>query len=414
MASGLTNSTGVVNNHAPIYTTAKDRTDSNPSTRVSYLDDLADFSVAEVEVLYKEHNKPCVYDRTGEGGVAYHLKWDDWSTTTDNTASTLDGTDGDVCIEMDRVWWKAWKNGNYDMFSWTYEKPSHSLHGFKPWAHYKGSDNTVPHIYPGAFKFAENSSYLGSYVDATAKPARSQNMTSFETNCKKLVGTNNKAEYTLARMATYTLIREMHDAVSKSTDSQGYFGNGVVSESGSEANLHVNSDGYDATHMMRAATPITTGKAGVNSLGFNNLWGNVYEFCGQAAYANRHFKCNYLNDAASYVAAIASASYSTLPSSWYETTEAALPMAGAWQYPNGDLNEGPCAAMAATTTSGSGTSTYYCDGTYMPVSATNNCVRFGGALNGGAFAGLRCCYLSHALSDSDWHIGARLLIIPPV
>lgn len=414
MAIGMTNSTGI-SSSIPVYTIAKDRSISDPSSRVTYLDAAADFTIQDAENLYMEHNRPCVYNRTGNGDVAYYLKWNDWSKKSDNTASNLTGSDGDVCIEMDLVWWKAWRDGNRDMFSWTYEDPTGVLHGFKHWAHYKGPGGVVPHYYAGTFKFAENTSYLGSYVSSSAKPARSQNMTAFESNCKKTVGTNNKAEYTLMRMPQYTLIREMHDFVSKNTNSQAYFGNGVVSESWAEANLHVNSEGYDATHMMRAATPVTTGKMGVNSLGFNNLWGNVYEFCGQTAYANRRFKCNYLNDTASYVAEIASANYNTLPTSWYETKTPAIPFSTeGWKYSNADLCEGPCAAMAAEATKSAGTDTYYCDGTYMPMSATNNCVPFGGNLRDGAVAGLRCCSLTYGLSGSPWDGGARLLIIPPV
>lgn len=415
MAIGMTNSTGI-SSSIPVYTIAKDRTVSDPATRVTYLDDAADFTIQDAENLYMEHNRPCVYRRSGNGGVAYYLKWNDWSKKSDNTSSNLTGADGDVCIEMDRLWWKAWRNGNFDMFSWTYENPTGILNGFKPWAHYKGMRDTVPHYYAGAFKFAENSSRLGSYVDASAKPARSQNMTSFEANCKKGVDTSlNTAEYTLMRMPQYTLIREMHDFVSKNTGSQTYFGKGIVSvPSASEATLKPNSEGYNATGMMKSGTT-ADGEHGVNSLGFNNLWGNVYEFCGQTVYGNRHFKCNYLNDPESYASDIASRTYANVPSTWYETKTPAIPYSTeGWKYSNADLCDGPCAAMAAEATQSAGTETYYCDGTYMPTSATNNCVLFSGALTSGADAGLRCCVLTGGLSYSYWSAGARLLIIPPV
>jgi hypothetical protein len=102
--------------YVPKYGVRIDKTNSNPSTRVTYIGDSVgftpmnggngSFSWGSWESIFNDLEiKPCVLQNKS---VKYYLNPNDFALKSDGTASLLDGTDGDVMIEFGKQIWYKW------------------------------------------------------------------------------------------------------------------------------------------------------------------------------------------------------------------------------------------------------------------------------------------------------------------
>lgn len=93
-------------------------TDANPAA-IEYADDCANFIEAfgsnmndwANTKLYKEYFRPCVIAKE-DSEPKYFLQHDNMTLKEDGTPAVLDGTDGDVMIQVKKLYGKATTNGN--------------------------------------------------------------------------------------------------------------------------------------------------------------------------------------------------------------------------------------------------------------------------------------------------------------
>lgn len=402
---GITNAT----NNPPviIYGFEIDSSVSTTPSNVSFVRGALGMSFEQRAELYTKHFKPCVVSRS-TGDVNYYLDPTNAAKKLDGTASVLTGADGDVCVCIDTIWYRTSIGGTKQTFEFAFKDPaSIGESGFDCWCHKYGS-KILPRIFAGMFKATGSSSACYS-VNSSDKPARLMTMYQFET-AFKATGANTSAQYLGVGLPERSLIGMMLIFLSGSTNSKGFFGNGYVSSSWAESNLSATNLGFNATSML-VSGDTSASLSGVMSGYFNNLWGNVYEFLHQCAFNNYKVKTTYLHN--DHVANITSASYPSLPSTWYESTSTmASASASGWSYASSFMMaDAPCCTFPRNL--GGSTGTYIYDGIYVNVDdPTNRCLRAGGDLIDGAVAGLFCLTVYAAFSYSAWDVGSRLLIRP--
>ena len=402
---GMTNAT----NNPPviIYGLEVDTSISSTPNNVSFTRGALGMSFAQRAELYTKHFKPCVVSRS-TGDVNYYLDPSDGTKKLDGSSAVLTGSDGDVCVCIDTIWYRTLVNGTKQSFEFAFKDPSAIGEvGFDCWCHKYGS-LTLPYVFAGVFKATGNTTACYS-VNSSDKPARSMTEYQFET-AFKATGANTPAQYLGVGLPERALIGMMLIFLSGSTNSQGFYGNGYVGATSSEANLSATNLGFNATSMLVSGD--TSGSlSGVMSGFFNNLWGNAWEFLHQCAFDNYKVKTTYLHN--DHVANITTASYATLPSTWYESTSTmASASSTGWSYASSFMMaDAPCCTFPRNL--GGSTGTYVYDGIYVNTGAlTDRCVIAGGALHDGAPAGLFALSVDYALGYSHWSIGSRLLIRP--
>ena len=144
-----------------IYGVKIDTTIQNPETSVTYTDDAVgfipmrgndgNFDWGSWELPFKSLGiRPCVFK---DGAVNYYLDPNDFTKKIDGSnADITSGLDGDVMIEIPKIFWKFSKNGTDRIIQMSRVERE----GFVCLAHTRGATK-VPAIYVGAYK--------GSLVD---------------------------------------------------------------------------------------------------------------------------------------------------------------------------------------------------------------------------------------------------------
>lgn len=380
---------------------------SSTPANITFTRGAAGMSYDQRVELYSKHARPCTVDRA-KGDLNYLLNPSNGNQKLAGGTAKLDGTDGDVMVMVDTIWYKSYFDGTDQCHEFAFQDPKAiGETGFDCWCH-KYGDLTLPYIFIGMFKASGDTSACYS-VSTTEKPARSMTMPQFET-AYKATGANSPAQYCGVGTPERNLLCMLLTFVSGYTNSQGFYGMGYVSAQGSEENLSATNLGFAPTSMMKSGDT-STGLSGVMSGYFNNLWGNVYEFNHQTIFDNYKLKFSYRHD--DHIADITTATYAGAPDTFYETRIGMnAPSATGWAYATRTMvDETPCSFFPQVL--GGSTSTYLYDGIYVNIGAlTDRCVLAGGALYNGATAGLFCLYVSNALGDSDWNVGSRLLIRP--
>lgn len=407
---GITNSEATNSDYAKIYGFAINRNVSTSPNNITFTKDAAGMSYNDRCNIYNKFAEPAVASNE-DGQLAYKLDPTNVLAKKNGESVTLDGTDGEAVVLLNEMWYRSYLEGSYEHFEFAFFDPANiGITGFNNWIHKTSDTDSLPYVMLGMFKATGTSAAGLHSINTEDKPARSMNMTAFETGFAK-TGEATDSLYTGTGFGERNLMIKMLQFLAGSTNSQGFYGQGYVSSTYDEANLAATNLGFDATSMLKSGNT-ASGLSGVNSGYLNNYWGNVYEFCHQAIYNLGKLKFSYLHN--DHIA-ITSATYANAPATWYETNETLNPLAttAAWTYgKTGMVTDSPACAFPATT--GGSTSSYFYDGLYQPAieNATNRCVLTGGSLDRGAYAGLSCLNVTAALSDSHWTVGSRLLIRP--
>ena len=102
------------------YTVRIDLNNSNPKTSCTYMDDAVGMNPGydgwKDKPIIKSI-KPCVL--SADGTVKYYLQKDDYTKKEDGTASVLDGSDGDIMVEIPKTGYRLWNDENYQYVSVT-------------------------------------------------------------------------------------------------------------------------------------------------------------------------------------------------------------------------------------------------------------------------------------------------------
>ena len=242
------------------YTVRIDLNNSDPETACEYIDN----AVGKIPGYegWKDTNiikniKPCVLNN---GEVQYYLQKDDYTKKEDGTASVLDGTDGDVMVEIPKIGYRLWKDENYQYVSVT-EDPNKD--GYCYYAHSLDTDGDCDKIYYGAYcgYVSENNLYSRSEVSPTVRTT----LTNFRT-----YAANRGTGYSLESFFPRTLMQCLFVIIYKNLNSQVALGQGLTG-----ASAKVNTGGTDSQNFCYGTT---SGSNQVKFLGIEDFWGNLYSW----------------------------------------------------------------------------------------------------------------------------------------
>lgn len=241
------------------YTVRIDLNNSDPEASCEYMDNAVGKTPGYDG--WKNTNliksiKPCVLG--ADGIVKYYLQKDDYTKKEDGTASLLDGTDGDVMVEIPKIGYKLWNDENYQYVSVT-EDPNKD--GYCYYAHSLETDGDCDKIYYGAYYGYVDGSNLHSRsgVSPTVRTA----LTDFRT-----YAANRGTGYSLESFFPRTLMQCLYVVMYKNLNSQAVLGQGLTS-----ASAKVNTGGTDSQSFCYGTTD---GSNQVKFLGIEDFWGNVY------------------------------------------------------------------------------------------------------------------------------------------
>lgn len=364
-----------------VYGVKIDTTNSNPETALTYTDNAVGFTPAKMgtttfnygswENVYPFNQiKPCVVKN---GVVQYYLNPNDYSKKADGTTADItSGNDGDVMVELPKIWWNFETVGNnlYVRYA-TKQKDS----TYKCLAHQRGTTEKDK-VYISAYLGTEVSSKLRSLSGKT--PTGNKTIGAFRTLAQANgVGYDQMAYYQLL------MLQVLYIVMFKDRDSQIALGRGYVdgnSAASTTGNLNTKGLFYGET----------TGKKQMKFCGVEDFYGNMlYWIDGIFSDASRNMLIN-------------NQSFNDTGSGYTNYGQGATTDLGGYL---NSVQGGTETGFIAKDTSGSAT-TYYPD--YGNLNASR-IASFGGSWNYASFAGAFGLRLSNSASGSDSSIGARLM-----
>lgn len=361
------------------YTVRIDLNNSDPETACEYMDN----AVGKIPGYegWKNTNliksiKPCVLG--ADGTVKYYLQKDDYTKKEDGTASLLDGTDGDVMVEIPKIGYRLWNDENYQYVSMT-EDPNKD--GYCYYAHSLEADGDCDKIYYGAYCGYVNGNNL--YSRSGVSPTVSTSLTNFRT-----YAANRGTGYSLESFFPRTLMQCLYVIIYKNLNSQVALGQGLT-----DASAKVNTGG---TNSQSFCYGTTSGTDQVKFLGIEDFWGNVYGWLdGVHCDSSGNIKTDYRNSM-----------FTGTNGNNFQFSTAT----GASSNYSGSINK-----IMGTNTSGfvkaynnntsGSSSTYFADECQVYPYSLGYC---GGYWDDGANAGAFYLYLGDSASSSYSSIGSRL------
>ena len=350
--------------------------DGIPSS-YEYLEDCAGFTAASVSemnswagVKILDKFKPCLI-KPGATAPEYYLNKDNYAKRAEgDTASILTGADGDVMIEVERMWFKIVKNTDSTATLYISEV---ELDGYKSFI----GDQEV--AYRGAYEASVSGGVMRS-ISGVA-PAVSSTRATFRGYAKARGGEYSQNDYYLLR-----LWQCMYILLYGTRDSQTAIGKGY-SVSGNTGALKTGK-----TNMRPFCWGETDGFSGMKFLGVENFYGNVWEFVDGLTIVD--YVCKITEDPSKYDDVGTS----------YEITAGAVPSAsdGGYIKKMQATNDAP---FLPSDIGGSET-TYFCDILWTNSGTMVAC--FGGGWNIAGQAGAFCWFLGSGASDTDSSTGSRL------
>lgn len=358
------------------YTVRIDLNNSDPEIACEYMDDAVGMTPGYNSWKDKpiiQSIKPCVLNN---GEVQYYLQKDDYTKKEDGTASVLDGTDGDVMVEIPKIGYHLWNDENYQYVSVT-EDPNKE--GYCYYAHSLETNGDCDKIYYGAYYGYINESNL--YSRSGVSPIINTSLTNF-----RVYAANRGIGYSLESFFSRTLMQCLYVIMYKNLNSQIALGQGLTSAIARAKTGGTNSQSF--------CYGTTSGSNQVKFLGIEDFWGNISGWLdGIYCDNNYNIKTDYRN----------SVFTSTDGNNFQFSTTT-----GASQNYSGYTNK-----IIGTNTTGfvpsevSGSdSTYFADEGNVNSDCFGIC---GGAWSDGAKVGAFCFRLNRSATTSSRYFGARLL-----
>lgn len=408
------------------------------------LERIGNFMGLHALLPVQNNMKACL--QKDDGTVNYYLDPTDWSKKADGAASNLDGTDGQVMIEVNEYWRKVDSpaSGVYD------HKISHrAIHGWQ----------YVPKFYIGAYKASvqRSTKKLASVVNTTADYRGGNNNAAWDAAANTLLGKpasllplengtvdgfrmyarnrNADTKWNVMTWRMSMLVYELFQiefatlhtqkAVNSTLTAQGYkqggLGAGVTTAVSSEWSTFssnypfVNCGASNALGSETGETSLTIpnfGGVGVDRTftipryrGIENIFGDIWEFQDGASVfleasggVIKFYTCDNPANFADNTADNYDYRSNLPPDNTYikqmthDENGVFIPLSGG---------------------TGSGYTTYFCDYYYTPglINAWRACARGGNSDNGDR-AGFAYLSTNNLPSNARPHIGARLAYIP--
>lgn len=355
------------------YTVRIDLNNSDPETACEYMDNAVGMSPGydgwkDTEII--KNIKPCVLNN---GEVQYYLQKDDYTKKEDGTASILDGTDGDVMVEIPKIGYRLWNDENYQYVSITDDL---NKEGYCYYAHSLNNTGDCDKIYYGAYYGYVNGNNL--YSRSEISPTVKTSLINFRS-----YAANRGTGYSLESFFPRTLMQCLYVIMYKNLNSQVALGQGLTS-----ASTKVNTGG---TNLQNFCYGTASGTDQVKFLGIEDFWGNIYGWL-DGVYSDS--SCNILTDYRN----------SQFTGSGHDFQFNAGQGANNWGYISKILGNNTSGFVPAEVNGSN--STYFSDDDDVDSGYFSRC---GGNWSDGANAGAFYLHLSVSASYSSSTLGARLM-----
>ena len=386
---------------AKVYSFHINDSESNPSDKVTYLDDAVGMTPAHMNfttgkfdygswgnVWFVKECKPCILGQDGK--VYKYLNPNNYGTDVD----ILDSDPYNVMIEFPKIWYKVTPDAN-DSYSGTVSISSVKIdEGYKDYAYIDYKGNHKEHFYMPAY----NGSLVNNVIRSLSykQVSKSLNAQTEINYCRA----NGSGWYT-EDAGEIMLINFLLILMGKSTDMQSVYGQGLHT-GGTEAinnsfttGVHNNKGLFYGTN----SGTIASGSYGnaVKVFGIENYWG--FQWRRYAGDINdngtRKIKLCYGNEDGS-----TSFDYDSGGAGYVDVGATPSGTTGGYISKMKFAHDG----MYSQVSSGS-SSTYYCDGQWFNNSQVDYAFR-GGYSRNGLLVGAFCVYLDHAASRAWWDVGA--------
>lgn len=377
---------------------------SNPTTRVSYPDDVdnAGFAAAAMNFSSGVFNyggwniqpgekfmpRPCML--TYAGVVDHYLNPDDYTKKTDGTASQVASTafGGNAMMEWPKIFTKRWEENGVYHFRCS-DTPQDDT--WECWSNYDRNNNQIDHFYTPI--------YFGSNVSNKMRSISGQNnLVSQNASTEITYAKANGADWYTEVLADRLLIQDLLVMMAKSTECQTAYGYGRCKSSNSNA---IGQGTMNTKGMFWGSNDQTSG---VKVFGMENWWGNLWR--RTAGYINDKGTQKVKLTRGTHDGTTAS-DYNT-DGSGYKSISGATPAGTSGGYINTMKTEE--FGRLPITASGSAT-TFEADGLWF-ANSQNNYALFGGNWGRGLLDGPFCVYLAVTASGSNADIGAALSCKP--
>ena len=210
------------------------------------------------------------------GTVNYYLDANDSTLKADGTSATLDGTDGQVMVEIPKFYYKHSMSGTVH----TWEISAIKQNGFAVHPAFLKNGVEVDHRYIGAYEGSVSASKLGSA--SGVYPQVSQTRTTFRTQAAARGTGWRQADYYLHSAIQMLYLIEYQDLNSQEKIGNGRTGlSGGSWSNGSYIGMCGKSNGYGNQTANASVGGAVTG-AGQDDFmsyrGIENFYGNIWEF----------------------------------------------------------------------------------------------------------------------------------------
>ena len=312
------------------YTVRIDLNNSDPETACEYMDNAVGMTPGydgwkDTEII--KNIKPCVLNN---GEVQYYLQKDNYTLKEDGTASVLDGTDGDVMVEIPKIGYKLWNDENYQYVSVT-EDPNKDEYCY--YAHSLNSVGDCSKLYIGAYLSNMNGrSYSGQTPGYK-----------LDLNENRDLATTIGSNYSLFSFYSLTLLQCLYVIIYKNLNSQTALGQGYTRGDG-----RINTGGTNSNTFCYGS--FISGSQQVKFLGIEDFYGNeLYWVDGLYCDDNMNIKTDYKNSVFTG---------SNGNNFQFSTTSGLTSNIGGYISQIQGTNE---TGFIPRVTSGGSTNTYYCD-----------------------------------------------------
>lgn len=257
-----------------VYGVIVDTSDPNPAA-VTYTDDCRGFVPAFGHAMGSWFGtklwrdiKPCVLNNNGT--VNYYLNKNNFNLKAEgtNVASVLTGADGQVMIEIPKLWWEVTKLSETQLhFRFGNYKFSEAA---DCWAHKDGTTERA-NFYIGAYK-GSSTAIATSTLDSIsgALPVVSQTITTFRAAARRRGARwNNTTYFARALLGMIAMVMYKHRDLKTALGKGWSYGNTAYGKTTGNLNNTTFCYGFDN---------INDGKQQMKFLGMEDFWGGIWEF----------------------------------------------------------------------------------------------------------------------------------------
>ena len=359
--------------------------------------------------------KRCVLN--DDGSVNYYLNPTDSTQKLDGTAANLDGTDGNVMVEIPKFYFRQVRNGN----SITWQISDVPLAGYQLHPAFFKNGEIVDFRYMGAYDACVYDDSAGAYISGLNLNDNSGNIDTgadklasvagvypmvgvTRSECRSLAANNGEGwrqqDFWLTSAVQMLYLVEYGDFNSQANLGDGNTNGGYTGSSADQNDSpHTiagasNSWGNSSTDGSQPSAGAKPGTAYMSYRGIENFFGNCWNWVdgvniGSGVQGDWHVS-NTDTDFADSTTTNYEFLVNSMPSDGYVT----------------DITDVAGAFIPSST--GGSSSTFLCDRFFDDNGNTNRVARFGGLAVNGARAGVVCWDVSNSSGYADRRFGARL------